>query len=126
VKKPVRNPISADDRETYRAFLLLWQEKLGLDDWRINLRDKKTPSALMADVECHHLARLANFRLGDSFGGTPVTAESLEATALHEMLHVLLHELVEQNTIGLEGDPLASAEHRVVHVLETLLLKVPK
>ncbi len=124
--KPPRNPVSADDKEAYRTFLLLWQDRLGLHDWRINLRDKPAPKALMADVECFHKARLANFRLGSGFGGTPVTPESLESTALHEMLHVLLHELTNQVVIGLEGEPLDSAEHRVIHVLENLLLKTPR
>ncbi len=123
MKKPPRNPVTADDREAFKTYLLLWQDRLGLQGWRVHLQSKPSPAGTMANVESHHKARLANVKLGTDFGGTPVTAESLEGTALHELLHVLLYELCNQVEIGLEGEALDSAEHRVIHVLERLLLK---
>jgi len=40
-------------------------------------------------VEFNQAARLATYRLGD-FGAEKITPESLDKTALHELLHVFL------------------------------------
>jgi hypothetical protein len=99
-----------------------WQAELNLADWRIVPRRGRA-KGVMADVTRELEHRLAGYRLGDTFGNVPVTAHALESTALHEVLHVLLHELVE-----LAKDPvtseaaLMSAEHRVINVLERKLL----
>ncbi len=123
MKKAPRNPVTADDREAFKTYLLLWQDRLGLQDWRVHLAGKPATGGNMAEVTCDHKARLANVKLGKDFGGTPVTAESLEGTALHELLHVLLYEIHNQVDIGLKDEQLDSAEHRVIHVLERLLTK---
>lgn len=122
--KPPRAPVSADDRETFRLYLMQWQERLGLTDWRFNLQTTPAPKGTMANVTNHYRARLANIQLGTDFGGTPVSPESLESTALHEALHTFLHEITHA---GIEdAETLDSAEHRVIHVLESLLLKGPR
>jgi hypothetical protein len=74
-------------------------------------------------VEFNEGARLATYRLGD-FGAEKITPESLDQTALHELLHVFLHDL-----ITVAQDPKSSTEemetqeHRVVNLLEKLLIK---
>jgi hypothetical protein len=123
MKQPPRNPVSPDDREAFKTYLLSWQDRLGLQGWRVHPSSKPATAGAMASVTCDHKARLASVRLGKDFGGEAVTPESLEGTALHELLHVLLYELCNQVEIGLEGEALDSAEHRVIHVLERLLLK---
>jgi len=77
----------------------------------------------MASVEFNDIARLATYRLGD-FGAEKITQESLDKTALHELLHVFLHDL-----ITVAQDPKSSQdevdmqEHRVVNLLENLLTR---
>jgi hypothetical protein len=75
----------------------------------------------MASVECDGAARLATYRLGD-FGNEKITPDSLSQTALHETLHVFLHELIavaqDQKSTP---EHLESAEHRVINVLERVL-----
>lgn len=110
------------EHDLFDAFVEKWQDRLGLKDWRIERSTK--PTRYMADVTIEHSSRLAHYRLGP-FGAAPVTPESIEATALHELLHVLLAELVNQVDYGITGTVLESAEHRVVHVLEKLLMRVP-
>lgn len=121
--KPPVNPISEEDRATFHVHLLAWAERLGLQDWRVHFSSKNAAKGIAANVQCYYRDGLARIRLGKDFGDDRVTDESLEATALHELLHVLLYELVNQNECGLEGDALAAAEHRVVHLLEKLLLR---
>jgi hypothetical protein len=60
--------------------------------------------------------------LGDF--GAEITPESLDQTALHELLHVFLHDLmtVAQDPRSSQ-DQIEAQEHRVVNLLEKLLSK---
>jgi len=117
----MNRPTRAHARE-FGRYLRQWQGLLNLHDWRIAPRRGRA-KGVMAEVTRELEHRLAGYRLGDTFGGTPITPHSLEATALHEMLHVLLHELVEMaRAPGTTPDLLMSAEHRVINVLEKLLM----
>jgi hypothetical protein len=69
-----------------------WQQVLSLGDWRIE-KGMKPAKAAMASVEFNDIARLATYRLGD-FGAEKITPDSLDKTALHELLHVFLHDLI--------------------------------
>ena len=97
-----------------------WQQVLSLGDWRIE-KGSKPAKAAMASVEFNSAARLATYRLGD-FGAEKITPESLDQTALHELLHVFLHDLV---TVAQEPkssqDEIDMQEHRVINLLEKLL-----
>ena len=99
-----------------------WQQVLNLCDWRIE-KGLKPAKQAMASVEFNENARLATYRLGD-FGAEKITPESLDKTALHELLHIFLHDL-----ITVAQDPKSSQdeveiqEHRVINLLENLLSK---
>jgi len=99
-----------------------WQQMLSLGDWRIEKGTKPAKQA-MASVEFNDAARLATYRLGD-FGSEKITPESLNKTALHELLHVFLHDL-----LTVASDPKSSdediemQEHRIINLLENLLSK---
>ena len=99
-----------------------WQSILHLGDWRIE-KGLKPAKGAMASVEFNEGARLATYRLGD-FGAEKITHESLDATALHEVLHVFLHDLM-----AAAQDPKSSVEevekqeHRIINLLEQMLLK---
>jgi hypothetical protein len=97
-----------------------WQQVLSLGDWRIE-RGSKAAKAAMASVEFNTQARLATYRLGD-FGAEKITPESLDQTALHELLHVFLHDLmtVAQDPKSSQ-DEVEMQEHRVINLLEKLL-----
>ncbi len=114
------NLLSPEQQREFDACIGLWQRRLGLIDWRIERSRKTTRN--MAEVLIHHPDRLALYRVGD-FGAAAITSETIEATALHEALHVLLCELTNSADYGIEGEPLRSAEHRVINVLEKLLLQ---
>jgi hypothetical protein len=63
------------------------------------------------------------YRIGD-FGAEKITPESIDKTALHEVLHIFLHDLM---TVA--SDPKSSEEdiemqeHRIINLLEKLLSK---
>jgi len=110
------------DAEYFAKSIKKWQQVLNLGDWRIE-KGLKPAKQAMASVEFNDGARLATYRLGD-FGAEKITPESLEKTALHELLHVFLHDLmtVAQDPKSSE-DELEKQEHRVINLLEQLLTK---
>ena len=110
------------DAELFAESVAKWQQVLNLGDWRIEKGLKPAKNA-MASVEFNEPARLATYRLGD-FGAERISPESLSQTALHELLHVFLHDLItaaqDQKT---SIEQLEKEEHRVVNLLEKILSK---
>ncbi len=114
------NKPNEQQAKQFDEFVRHWQRLLNLQDWRIE-RGIKPARGAMASVECDSPARLAIYRLGD-FGAEAITASSLSHTALHEVLHIFLYELIsaaqDQKSTP---EQLESAEHRVINVLERVL-----
>ena len=106
--------------ELFAQSVRKWQQVLSLCDWRIE-KGIKPAKAAMASVEFTPAARLAVYRLGD-FGAEKITPESIDQTALHELLHVFLHDLmtVAQDPKSSQ-DEIEMQEHRVINLLEKLL-----
>lgn len=123
MKLPI-NPVSAQQSKAFDAFIVMWQKKLNLNDWRIVRSRRKTTN--MSDIKPLVAHRLATYTLGADFGGTVVDDHSLENVAVHELLHVLLADLTEiAATPGYTQDQLMAAEHRVINTLLTLLVPNP-
>jgi hypothetical protein len=116
------NVPSTEDAKLFAQSVKKWQQVLSLGDWRIE-KGSKPAKAAMASVEFNASARLATYRLGD-FGAEKITPESLDKTALHELLHVFLHDLmtVAQDPKSSQ-DEVEMQEHRVINLLEKLLSK---
>ncbi len=113
---------SQQDVELFSQSVKKWQQVLSLGDWRIE-KGIKPAKAAMASVEFNQAARLATYRLGD-FGAEKITPESLDKTALHELLHVFLHDLMCTATDPKSSDEeIEMQEHRVINLLENLLSK---
>jgi len=110
------------DAEIFAKSVKKYQLLLSLGDWRIE-KGSKPAKAAMASVEFNASARLATYRLGD-FGAEKITPESLDKTALHELLHIFLHDLmsVAQDPKSSEDD-IEMQEHRVINLLENLISK---
>ena len=111
-----------EDAKLFAQSVRKWQQVLSLGDWRIEKGSKPAKEA-MASVEFNQTARLATYRLGD-WGAERISPESLDKTALHELLHIFLHDLMCVAT-----DPKSSdedkemQEHRIINLLEALLSK---
>jgi hypothetical protein len=113
---------TAQDAKIFAQSVKKWQQILSLGDWRIEKGSKAAKQA-MASVEFNEGARLATYRLGD-FGAEEITPESLDKTALHELLHIFLHDLVSVATDPKSTeDEIEMQEHRVINLLENLLTK---
>jgi hypothetical protein len=111
-----------EDAKLFAQSVRKWQQLLSLGDWRIEKGSKPAKSA-MASVEFNEQARLATYRLGD-FGAEKITPESLDRTALHELLHIFLYDLMCVATDPKSSDEeIEMQEHRVINLLENLLSK---
>jgi hypothetical protein len=111
-----------EDAKLFAQSVKKWQQVLSLGDWRIEKGSKPAKQA-MASVEFTPNARLAVYRIGD-FGAEKITPESLDRTALHELLHIFLHDLmvVSQDPKSSQ-DEIEMQEHRVINLLENLLFR---
>jgi len=122
MRNPVKNMPSAEQALLFDQCVIHWQEELSLGDWRIE-RGSKPAKGAMASVEFNQPARLATYRIGD-FGAEKITPQTLKKTALHECLHVLMHDLIETATDrGSSAEQIEAAEHRIINVLERILTK---
>jgi hypothetical protein len=118
----MQNIPTTEDAKLFAQSVRKWQQVLSLGDWRIEKGTKPAKSA-MASVEFTAAARLAVYRLGD-FGAEKITPESLDRTALHELLHIFLHDLMSVATDPKSSDDdIEMQEHRVINLLENLLTK---
>jgi len=63
--------------------------------------------------------------LVDTSGDDPVNGYTLESTAAHESLHILLADYRETVASKPLDEMLEAAEHRVIHTLERLLVPKP-
>ena len=116
------NKPNAEQAKQFDGFVRQWQQVLNLQDWRIE-RGSRPARGAMACVECDSPARLAIYRLGD-FGNEPITPTSLSHTALHEVLHVFFFELIAiAQDHKATPEQLEGAEHRVINVLERILVE---
>ena len=121
----IKNPVTPEDADKFEAYIIKWQDKLNLKDWRIERSPK--PSKHMAEVSRRLVEdRIATYRIGKHFGECKVTEYSLESTAVHELIHILLSELISvAETKDHTQESLMSAEHRVVNTIERLLVPEP-
>jgi hypothetical protein len=118
----MQNIPTTEDAKLFAQSVKKWQEVLSLGDWRIE-KGIKPAKAAMASVEFTPAARLAVYRLGD-FGAEKITPESIDRTALHELLHIFLHDLMSVATDPKSSDDdIEMQEHRVINLLENLLTK---
>ena len=120
-QKSIVHALTPDDAEEFWGYLFKWQGKLSLKNWRI----------VQSPIETKNMAEMCNWdwkqrqvtcRLGLNWKSSEITPESLEQTAVHELLHVLLHALIETAKENKTEDDLIAAEHAVINTLERLLV----
>jgi len=112
--------LTSDQQKIFDSQMRRWQAVLNLQDWRVE-RGRRQAKDAMAQVVFDDSARLANYSTGD-FGHIDANEENISATALHECLHILLHDLVQAaSDRGSTADDIESAEHRVINVLEKII-----
>jgi hypothetical protein len=121
----VKNAPTPEQLVEFDAYLKKWQILLGMNDWRVYRSPKRPAKTAAADVESDVAAKMARVRVGD-FGEAPITPHELEDTALHELLHSFLAELVHVSKTSKDWTLRMNAEHRIIHTLVRLLVPADK
>lgn len=117
------NQLTPDDVAKFGELLRAWQGKLGLQDWRIVLSPLPAKKSMAEMDKWDWPQRQVTCRVGLDWKSTPVTDGTIEQTAVHELLHVLLYPLIEaaRNPHTDEGE-LRSIEHGIINLMERLLV----
>ena len=113
--------MTPEQSDQFDGYIRKWQSLLGLNDWRL-IRSNKKPNDICADIDPLPIHRMAVYRLGNDFGKEKVNAQSLESTACHEVLHVLVASYKAMCDAKADPDLVMSEEHRIIHTLERLLV----
>lgn len=126
-KEPPQNPVLDHHVEQFDEYIKKWRELLNLRNWRVSRAKKREQRNMAALLSVEHEHKLARYAVGMDFGSHAVNQESLESTALHELLHLLLRPLIDTAiSEGEHNDRLLEEEHSVIVVLEQLLLHAYK
>jgi len=126
-KDPPQNPVLDHHVAEFDEYIKKWRELLNLRNWRVSRAKKREPKAMAALISVEHEHRLARYSIGVDFGAHEVNGESLESTALHELLHLLLRPLIDVAVAeGENNDAVLTEEHSIITVLEALLLHAYK
>jgi len=97
-----------------------WQREFGLTSWRLYV-DQHEDETSLASADGDDNALIFKVMLSTEWN-EPVTQEALDATAFHEIAHVLLRPLVElAEAHGSERD-IERIEHAVIHRLSDAAL----
>ena len=127
MEKKALYPYTDEHIAKIEAYLEKWKTIFNLSDWRNSVRRGKG-SKVMAEVGCiDYSSRTFRFVLGKDAGET-VTDHLLEQLVVHELLHIMFHDvkaLVLANE-NIFDEHVQSAEHRIVNVLERLLVPEAK
>lgn len=119
-----RHVVTDADAVEYERHMREWQKKLGLSGWRIVHSPIPAKKAMAEMDKFDWRQRQVTARLGREWLSSPVTPVTLEQTAVHELLHLLLFPLAQAAGSGtaMPDDEVASLEHSIINTLETLLV----
>lgn len=123
--KPKDHVMTPQQVEFFWECVAKWQAKLGLTDWRIARSAIPPAKTMMCQmVKWDAQARQVCCRLNPNWGPSEKpTNKLIEQTAAHEMLHVLLHEVLALSLeAGAAQVDIDGAEHGVINRLEQLLV----
>lgn len=109
--------------ERFEYFLRLWQVKLNLQHWRIAISKQTLKKCMAMTDKFDNDQHSCRIRLGTSWHSEHPTDADIEKLAVHELLHILFHDLIEEAQVpGVSPEKVGSLEHHVINVLERVLL----
>lgn len=122
VPRELKNPLSDAHVAQFDVYVEKWKDLLNMNDWRF-VREEKRSSHMAEVTSIEHEHKLVKYRVGRNFGQTPVSAATLEDTALHEVFHVFFAPLIDE-VIAYRGENAYTMEkeHAAMIVLIRLLM----
>lgn len=111
------------DYALFKGYCDVWLKKLGLNRWAVYYYHEEIEEAY-AQTVWNINGMCASIRLSTHWDeGRELNNKTLEQLALHEVLHVLLAELINhaEDRYTKDGD-IQAAEHAIIRQLENTLL----
>lgn len=106
----------------FKAEALRTADVLGLHDWEFRLYHNDTRKDCLAHYSLLHEGKAADITLTREWQDMPITNEAIKSAARHEVLHILLADLVYLAHARQTGEhDIETAEHAIIHRLERLL-----
>jgi hypothetical protein len=96
-----------------------WQERFGLLKW--SLVRSTVPSKYMAEgvFERYKSHKIAKIKIGTDWKSTEPSDDNISSVACHEVLHVLLYDLIEYaREHPYDSAGIMEKEHEVINALE--------
>lgn len=115
----VKNKLTEEHKLKFMSAIFGWQERFGLQKW--SLIKSSIPSKYMAEVDfekdkSHKMARV---KVGTDWKSTEPNEENISSVACHEVLHVLLYDLIEYSREHpYDGNGILEKEHEVINSIE--------
>lgn len=108
--------------EQFKKDCITWQESLGLGSWRLVFQHAALADSISAKTLWDTQAKKATIVLNTSIKSKDYLPCDLKATACHEVLHVLLADLVSY-TRRTGDEVVDEAEHVIInHLLKAFKL----
>jgi hypothetical protein len=114
--------LTAEQETEFDGYMKKWQDRLNLNNWRVERSKKRARAGVMAQVSISVADRLAAYRTG-KFDDS--SSRELDSTALHESVHILLAPYKAACMSNAGEDAVMSEEHAIVVLMEKLLLGNP-
>jgi len=114
----MRNKTTQKDFEYFKDRCNFWQEFFGLINWKIYLDHKKTD--VLASCYTDYCGQVATLTLSTSWN-MPVTKESLNVSAIHEVLEIMLSPLMSMAKSRVwDYEDYEKEHHSIIRTLERL------
>jgi len=97
-----------------------WQREFGLTNWRLYV-DQRGDESDLAWADGNDTALIFTVIISTEWN-EPVTLEALNATAFHEIAHILLRPLVEFAEAHNSARDIECVEHAIIHRLSMAAL----
>lgn len=120
------NKTTKQDYKYFKSRVLHWQKELGQVDWAIHFKHEKL-NGMFAETRMANDSHVAVVSLSSNWEDDVVSDEQLNRTAFHEVLHVVMSDLVSEAKAryAVEYD-IDRAEHAVIRILENLVTEVKR
>lgn len=112
--------VTAEHLEYFAERCRYWQHEFGLTNWRLYV-EQRGDDTDMAWADGDDNALIFKVFLSTDWN-EPVTERELDATAFHEVVHILLRPLVELAEAHNNDQDVGRVEHAIVHRLSNAAL----
>ena len=91
--------------------------------WRVAISKQSLKTCMAMTDKFDNDQHSCRIRLGTNWPHEHPTDEQIEQLAVHELLHILFHDLIEEATTpGHDQSKVGALEHHIINVLERVLL----